>query len=68
LQLRFEHRKVAVDHGGVITAHKSGPGIDTHDIADIMAVHVRGASDRDLVHAIGHLPLHTKDLLNRLGI
>ena len=68
LYLGLKHDEIAIDDGLRIAPGKSGPGIDAHGVADLMAVHLRGASDGDLVDAIGQLALDPEDVLNRLGI
>src|SRR5262249_48579289 len=68
LQFLFEHDKIAIHHRLIIAAGKGGPGVDAHGVADVMAVHLRAASDGELVHTVGQLALRAQDLLNSGGV
>ncbi len=50
-------REVAVHDGAVVRAGEGGPGIHTHDLADLVAVHACGAPDGDLVDAVAQVAL-----------
>jgi hypothetical protein len=60
LQLRFEHGEVAVRHRILVAAREGGPGVDTHSVTHGLAIHLRFATEGDLVDAVLEIALAAK--------
>src|SRR5947208_7293823 len=68
LQLRFEHREVAVDHRAVAGTRERSPGIHAHLVADRHAVLAGRTSEDDLVDAVREVALLAEDGVEPGGV
>jgi hypothetical protein len=68
LQLRLEHREIAIHDGLVVASCEGGPGVDAHRVAHCLAMHLRLASDRNLVDAALEIAGRSEHCVDLLGI